>query len=114
MTTMRSTVISALAAVALLGIGGCQPEPVAVTLEELADAQDVYDGQNVIAEGLVQTFDDPRHFWIEDPQQHRVELLPMSLVEDFVGQRLRVTGTFTFRDDEGRRIQISELHLLDP
>lgn len=36
----------------------------------------------------MQTYDQPRHDWIEDVEQHRLELFPHDLVEDLVGQRI--------------------------
>jgi hypothetical protein len=95
--------------------GGCSAVdlgPVPVTLSELVAEQDRYDGRHVIAEGLVRTFDDPRHYWIEDDDVNRVEIVPEDAVADHVGAVVRVTGRFTFRDDEGRRITIDELEVV--
>ncbi len=102
--------------VAIVGIGvfGCTGGSVEhVSLAELVAEQDAYHGSLVSAEGNVQTYDQPRHYWIEDIRQHRVELFPHELVEDLIGQRIRVTGRFTFRDDRGRGIDVDDLEVLD-
>ncbi|TVR30986.1 MAG: hypothetical protein EA388_14015 [Nitriliruptor sp.] len=99
------------ASIALLGCADRSPAEV-VSLADLVAEQDAYDGSTVIAEGTVQAHDEPRHFWIEDAGQHRVELFPPDAVADLVGQRIRVTGRFTFRDDRGRGIDIDDLEVL--
>lgn len=96
----------------VVGCTGSPSEPRVVTLAELVADQDAYDDSTVIVEGTVRTYDQPRHFWIEDEDQHRVELFPHELVEDLVGHRLRVTGHFTFVDDRGRGIDVEELDVL--
>jgi hypothetical protein len=105
-----------VAAVGML-LGGCGPadggEPVEVALVELAEDQTGFDGQVVVTEGVVRTYDEPRHYWIEDADLNRVELTPMELVEPHLGDEIRVTGRFTFRDDEGRRIAVDELEVVD-
>lgn len=107
------SLIATVAGVLLLGCTGGSSQPQAVTLAELVVEQDAFDGSPVVAEGTVQTYDQPRHYWIEDTEQHRVELFPHDLVEDLVGQRVRVTGRFTFRGDRGRGIDVDELEVLD-
>lgn len=101
-----------VAGLVALGCAGGASEPRAVSLAELVREQDAHDGATVIAEGTVQTYDEPRHYWIEDAEQHRVELFPHELVEDLVGHRVRVTGRFTFVDDRGRGIDIDELDVV--
>lgn len=105
------SVFVAVASIALPGCAGDRP-PQVVSLAQLVTEQDAYDGSTVIAEGTVQTHDQPRHYWIEDADQHRVELFPPEAVADLVGQRIRVTGRFTFRDDRGRGIDIDDLEVL--
>jgi hypothetical protein len=102
----------AVVGVGVLGCAGDGSEPRVVTLAELVAEQDAYDGSTVIVEGTVRTYDQPRHYWIEDVEQHRVELFPHDLVEDLVGHQIRVTGRFTFVDDRGRGIDVEELDVL--
>lgn len=61
----------------------------------------------------MRTFDDPRHFWIEDADLNRVELWPSGSVEPRLGERIQVEGRFTFRDGEGRRITVEDVEVLD-
>lgn len=84
-----------------------------VTLGELTTNQDRYDGQLVRTDGIVRTFDVPPHFWIEDADLNRVELQPPASVEAHLGERIQVEGRFTFRDDEGRRIAVEDVEVLD-
>jgi hypothetical protein len=102
----------AVVGVGVLGCAGDRSEPRVVTLAELVAEQDAYDGSMVMVEGTVRTYDQPRHYWIEDVEQHRVELFPHDLVEDLVGHQIRVTGRFTFVDDRGRGIDVEELDVL--
>lgn len=88
-----------------------RPEP--VTLAELVDEQDRLDGAVVLVEGTVRTYDDPPHSWIEDAEQHRVELFPHEQLADLAGARVRVEGRFTFDHDRGRGIDVEELEVLD-
>lgn len=98
----------------LAGCGSGQDEPVPVTLAELAAQQERYDGMVVLTEGVVRTFEPPRHYWIEDPGVNRVELVPPEVAAPHVGQVVRVRGRFTFRDDQGRRITVEELEVVGP
>ncbi len=109
----RSLVVVALVWLIPIGCAGGVTEPGVVPLAELVADQEAHDGSTVITEGIVQTFDEPRHYWIEDAEQHRVELFPPERVEDLVGLRIRVTGPFSFRDDRGRGIDIEELEVVD-
>jgi hypothetical protein len=81
---------------------------------DLVVDHDRYDGERITAEGVVRSYDDPVHHWIEDTDLNRVELFPQDEVEPHVGDRVRVTGRFRFRDDEGRRIDIDDLEVLTP
>lgn len=110
-----TSVVVGLVATALL-LSGCSARssgPFDVTLAALTEQQDAWIGRSVRTEGVVRTFDAPRHYWIEDPDLNRVELLPMDLVADLVGSTVRVTGQFTFRDDQGRQIHVEEVVVID-
>lgn len=97
----------------LAGCAGGPDVPNPVTLAELVVEQDRYDGQLVETEGTVRTYDRPRHYWIEDEAVNRVELVPAETAADHVGARVRVRGRFSFRDDEGRRITVEQLEILE-
>lgn len=105
--------ITAIGAAVLLGCsGGGDGTPDDVALVDLVVEQDAYDGDLVTTQGVVRTFDEPRHYWIEDDDQNRVELVPQDRVSPHLGDRIEVTGRFTFRDDEGRRIEVDQLEVL--
>jgi hypothetical protein len=110
---VRALAASLLAALLLGCAGGDADGPVETALVELAEDQEGFDGRMVTTEGVVRTWDDPRHYWIEDADQHRVELDPQDLIAPHLGDEVRVTGRFTFRDDEGRRIAVDELEVLE-
>lgn len=93
------------------GIGGGVQE---VTLERLADEQDAWDGRDVRTRGIVRMAEQPLHYWIEDAEPNRVEILPAEAVEDLVGQQVIVEGTFAFRDDRGRTITVGSVEVVAP
>lgn len=110
---MRTAALLAALCLGVIGCGGGDDGPVDVSLAELVEDQRAYDGRTVTTSGVVRSFDDPVHYWIEDPDVHRVELVPAELIEQHVGTEVEVTGRYTFRDDEGRRIEIDELEVLE-
>ena len=98
----RTRALLVLAAALTMTLSACASEPSgpeAVTLAELVAEQEHYDGTLVVSEGVVRTYDTPRHFWIED-------------VEGLVGHEIRVVGRFSFQDDRGRVITIEDLEVL--
>jgi hypothetical protein len=112
---VRRTGAAWLIASVLFGCGGATASPPSpVTLAELVEDQHGFDGDLVTVEGTVRSYDAPRHHWVEDADQHRVELEPQDLVAPHVGDRVRVTGRYSFRDDRGRLIEIDDLEILDP
>ena len=101
--------VSALVLIALwlvaCGTGG---GTVDASLAELVAEQERYHGSTVRTEGVLRTYPEPLHYWIEDADLNRVELVPPEAVARHVGARIRVEGAFTFRADEGRRIAVIE------
>lgn len=89
-----------------------------VSLASLNANQLRWDGEQVRTEGVVATFDEPRHYWIEDDAPNRVELVegsdPLEGLDELVGATVLVEGRFTFRDDEGRRISVDRLEVVTP
>jgi hypothetical protein len=43
-----------------------------------------------------------------------VELEPQDLVAAHVGDLIRVTGRYSFRDDRGRLIEVDDLDVIEP
>lgn len=100
------------AAVALLlGLlqGGCGSEAQHVTLAQLAEQQRAYDGRRIQTTGVLRSHARPRHYWIADAQDHRVELLAGEDLASRVGQTLTVRGRFRYADDRGRTIEVEAI-----
>lgn len=111
----RTRALLVVAAAVLLALSACAAEPTGpepVTLAELAAQQEQHDGTFVVTEGIVRTYDTPPHYWIEDVDLNRVELVPMKDVEGLVGHEIRVVGRFSFQDDRGRVITVDDLEVL--
>lgn len=94
-------------------LAGCGGSDSQVSLATLADYQEGYDGRDVVTEGIVRTFDDPRHYWIEDEDLNRVAIEPESSVADRVGERVRVQGRFTASREAGRLIEAEAVSPLE-
>lgn len=98
----------------LLVTAGCAPEPRAreATLGNLVVGSDHFAGQRVITEGVVQSFPQPRHYWLEDDHRNRVGLEPVALIASLEGAQVRVTGMFSVEPDRGRLIRVTALEVL--
>jgi len=93
----------------LIFTAGCGDSDAEVSLKVLADYQQGYDGRTVVTEGKVRTFDDPRHYWIEDDDLNRVAITPDDAVAEHVGQSVRVTGVFSASREAGRSIEATRV-----
>lgn len=104
-----------VAAAVVLGLaaGSCGDSdskgPVDVTLATLANEEASYEGRQVRTEGVVRTFESPRHYWIEDAYPNRVALEPADVAAPLVGEEVEVVGRFTFDEETGRVITIEEI-----
>ena len=97
----------------LLAVGGCgEAGEREVPLYVLAGEGSAHDGERVVTQGVVRRFDDPLHYWIEDRDLNRVELFPHEAVENYLGQSLRVTGTFRLAERGSRRLTVTHLETL--
>ncbi len=113
---VRSPVRRAAALLLLLGVPlallvACG-EPERVNLSTLVGREDEYDGQQIEVHGRVTAFEDEqwgRYYVVEDARNNRVRLNPAEQAEPFEGREVRVTGRFSFQDDEGRRLDIDEI-----
>lgn len=85
-----------------------------VSLATLAAQEGAYDGTLVRTQGVVRTFVQPRHYWIEDDYPNRVALEPEELVAPLLGQTVRVVGRFNFDERKGRLIRVEEIASLSP
>ncbi|MCC5880631.1 MAG: hypothetical protein JJU03_12135 [Idiomarina sp.] len=97
----------------LLGVmvmlAGCSDAPRELSLQLLANEQSTIDGHRVVTEGVVRSFADPLHYWLEDDALHRVALTPDAEVADYVGEMVRVEGRFHADRERGRRIEVITL-----
>ncbi|MDR5897854.1 glucose-inhibited division protein B [Halomonas vilamensis] len=90
----------------LTGCSRSDPAPREVTLAVLATNSSVHDGNRVATQGRVRSFDDPLHYWIEDEDLNRVEVIPHAVVAPHLGERVRVVGDFTYSPETGRRLEL--------
>lgn len=106
-----SLVLSAVVALALLG--ACSEATKDIPLATLVAQQADYDGQTLTTSGIVRTFDEPRHYWIEDDDLNRVAIEPDEAVSNYVGERVRVTGDYRADRKTGRVLEATEVTVLD-
>jgi hypothetical protein len=97
---------------ACIALAGCAREPQEVSLEQLYRQQSDYDGRDIVTSGVLYTHATPRHYWIADEADHRVELLSKDDLATRVGQGIRVWGRFHYAPDSGRRIDVRRLIML--
>lgn len=105
-----------LAATAPLLVGACNDEsdPVRATLAALVAKQENYRGRVVQTSGVVRRFGEAEgatrlHYVVEDEEANRVALLPNEVAERYTGQEVVVVGSFRFREEEGRSIEIEHI-----
>ena len=95
-------------AMLLAGCNSGDASPREVTLAVLAANSSAHDGHRVATQGRVQTFATPRHYWIEDVDLNRVEIVPHALIAPYVGKRVRVVGDFTYSREDGRMLILED------
>jgi hypothetical protein len=113
MGTMLKGLASALLAAALAGCGSAPSGPQRVTLANLVEFPGRYEGRMVITEGQARSHADPEHYWIEDADLNRVQIVPGSTISHHVGERVRVRGVFSHPKDKGRRIDTERAVVID-
>lgn len=103
--------IALLLACALLLSGCGERAAIATTLEHLANAQQDFDGRDVVVSGTLRSVAAPRHYWIEDAALHRVAIEGAAddVLHELVGERVRVRGRFRYDRSAGRRIEVAGL-----
>lgn len=89
-----------------------QDRPIAVSLDELARQEASYDGKLVRTQGVVRSFERPRHYWIEDAGLQRVGLVPGDVVAPLVDREVHVVGRFRFDERTGRVIEVERIEPL--
>ena len=102
-----------LVAIVLASVGcGGNPE---VTLKQLAESQQDYDGQGVLTRGIVRHERDPdgsNYFVLADPHGMLVGLDPAQKALPFEGRLVHVTGVFQVKPGFGRIIHITSISLV--
>ena len=94
----------------LLALAACGPAaPIQTTLAALSEAQRDFNGRHVEVAGVLRTFPNPRHYWIENESLDRVALEGDHDFSSYVGQTVEVSGVFAFDRDRGRRIRVEQL-----
>jgi hypothetical protein len=102
-------------------VTGCRDQanaPVRVSLAELVEEQNGYQGRRVQTAGVVRRFDEAGgatklHYVIEDEHANRVAILPNDIAERHTGQRVLVVGAFRFSEGRGREIEIERIERLE-
>lgn len=105
-----SVVLSVVVMLSLLG--ACSDITTDIPLAALVDQQAEYNGQTLSTTGIVRTFDEPRHYWIEDEDLNRVAIEPDEVVSDYLGERVRVTGDYRADRETGRVLEATEVTVL--
>lgn len=85
-----------------------------MSLTELAVNSDFYDGQEVVASGIVLEFgseDGPveHHYVLQDADVNRVQLLPADAAAPHAGSAVEVVGEFEYDEERGRRLHIDTI-----
>lgn len=102
----------ALAVLLAAGLAACQPDsPILpdVSLAELTQQPQLYDGQTVRTRGTVRSFPQPRHYWLEGTLTQRVGLLPAEQIAAHVNRQVTVTGRFSYSPQRGRYLHIDAI-----
>ena len=84
-------------------------KPQEVSLALLSENATRFDNRQVITRGIVRHFDAPLHYWIEDEELNRVEILPHEKVAFYLGETVVVEGHFRFSSTEGRRLTLTKI-----
>ncbi|MGY4876862.1 hypothetical protein ACLUEY_03135 [Vreelandella aquamarina] len=95
-------------AMLLTGCNSGDASPREVTLAVLGANGSVHDGNLVATQGRVRSFNDPLHYWIEDEDLNRVEIVPHALIAPYVGKSVRVVGNFTYSREDGRMLILDD------
>lgn len=92
----------------------CDNDPQALSIAQLARQQRDYDGRVVLTVGVLRSHDSPRHYWIADAADNRVELLSKEDLSPHTGRALTVQGRFRYAADRGRRIEVASYTVNPP
>ena len=107
-TVVRATVLLWVALAAGCALGSSAPSK--GSLAELTTQGESLVGERVVVTGTVRVFEPhgsfPRHYVLEDRQQHRVALVPGDLAAGYVDREVIAVGRFEFDDTAGRLLRL--------
>ena len=86
-------------------------QPTEVDLGVLVEQQSHYAGKMITTWGVLRTFDQPRHYWIETPDFKRVGVAPNDAVAPYVNQLVEVTGRFNTVESAGRQLLVDSIQV---
>lgn len=110
MIGVMATLSRILSIVIVTLLSGCgETKPVETSLAALAESQVHFNGRLVRVSGTLRTFDEPRHYWIENEDLDRVALEGRDDLAARVGQDVEVVGTFKYSRNTGRKIEVRQL-----
>lgn len=95
-------------------MAACAQEPRDTDIASVVALQQDHDGQRIRVEGRVRSFEEPLHYWVEDEELNRIQLLPEEAASDYVDTEVRVSGRFHYDTGEGRRLEVEEIESLEP
>jgi hypothetical protein len=113
MRTLRRLGWVLVLALSMAACGEADTGATELRLADLVHFQERYDGDVVSTTGMVNMFDEPEHYWVEDEALNRVRIVPHDAVSDLVGQRVRVVGRFEYGSGEGRVISARSVRPVD-
>lgn len=106
--------LAAIAVVCLMTLASCgSNSPTDVAVAELSAHPHAYDGKTVRARGIVRSFNQPLHYWLEDERVNRIGLSPNELISPHLDREVSIVGTFSFSRERGRRIEITRIEPFD-
>lgn len=101
----------------LILLSACSPQtstPIEVSLAELTAQPNTYSGRSVRTRGIVRSFPQPRHYWLEGALTQRVGLLPAERIAPHLDRQVSVSGQFSYSPARGRYLQIEHIEPFDP
>nr|WP_298414190.1 hypothetical protein [uncultured Halomonas sp.] len=90
-----------------------EDKPAEVPLSILASQPAAYEDKRVVTQGVVRTFETPRHYWIEDDGLNRVEVFPQERIAPYIGEQVRIIGRFQYGQSAGRKLEAERIEAID-
>ncbi len=84
-------------------------QPIEVDLGVLVEQPSEYTGRRVTTWGMLRTFDQPRHYWIETADFQRVGVVPEQKIASYVNEMVQVSGRFDIVAGAGRQLTVEHI-----